>query len=56
MLHPWTAHVSYHEDRTTTMSKIHATLHTVSDDSLTLVQTFDGVKLLALQSRVELAP
>jgi hypothetical protein len=55
-LHPWTAHVSYHEDRTTTMSKVQATLHTTSDDSLTLVQGFDGIKLLALQSRVELAP
>jgi hypothetical protein len=55
-LHPWTAHVSYHEVRTTTMSKVQATLHTVSDDSLTLVQTFDGVKVLALRSRVEPAP
>jgi hypothetical protein len=56
VLHPWTARVSYHEDRTTTMSKVQATVHTVSDDSLTLVLTIDGVKLLALQSRVELAP
>jgi hypothetical protein len=48
--------VSYHEVRTTTMSKVQATVHTVSDDSLTLVQTIDGVKLLALKSRVELAP
>ena len=55
-LHPWTAHVSYHEVRTTTMSKVEVTLHTVSDDSLTLVQTFDGVKLLSLRSQVELAP
>jgi hypothetical protein len=51
-LHPWTAQVSYHEDRITTMSKINATSHTRSDDELTLVQTFDGVKLVYLQSRV----
>jgi hypothetical protein len=52
-LHPWTAHVSYHEARITTMSKAGTTLHTVSDDRLTLVQTFDGVKLLYLESKVE---
>ena len=52
-LHPWTVHVSYHEDRTTTMSKAGTTIHTVSDDRLTLVQTFDGVKLLYLESRVD---
>jgi hypothetical protein len=52
-LHPWTVQVSYHEDRTTTMSKAGTTLHTVSDDRLTLVQTFDGLKLLDLESRVE---
>jgi hypothetical protein len=55
-LHPWTVHVSYHEDRTTTMSKAGTTIHTVSDDRLTLVQTFDGVKLLYLESKVEPAP
>ena len=55
-LHPWTAHVRYHEDRVTTMTKVNATLHTRGDDSLTLVQTFGGVKLLALESRVSLAP
>jgi hypothetical protein len=54
-LHPWTARVSYHEDRITTMSKIHATAHTRSDDALTLVQTFGGVKLVYLQSRVAIA-
>jgi hypothetical protein len=52
-LHPWTVQVSYHEDRTTTMSKAGTTIHTVSDDRLTLVQTFDGVKLLYLESRVD---
>jgi hypothetical protein len=55
-LHPWTAQVSYHEDRVTTMTKVDATVHTRSDDSLTLVQTLGGVKLRHLESRVELAP
>jgi hypothetical protein len=55
-LHPWTAHFSYHEDRVTTMSKAGTTLHTVGDDRLTLVQTFGGVKLLSLESKVEPAP
>jgi hypothetical protein len=35
------------------LSKAGTTLHTVSDDRLTLVQTLDGVKLLYLESRVE---
>jgi hypothetical protein len=52
-LHPWTVHVSYHEERTTTMTKAGTTIHTVSDDRLTLVQTFNGVKLLNLESKVE---
>jgi hypothetical protein len=55
-LHPWTVQVTYHEDRTTTMSKAGTTLHTVSDDRLTLVQSFHGVKLLYLESKVEPAP
>ena len=55
-LHPWTAQVRYHEDRITTMSKVNATLHTRSDDSLTLVQTLRGIQLFALDSKVELAP
>jgi hypothetical protein len=54
-LHPWSAQVSYHEDRITTMSKINATSHTRSEDALTLVQTLDGIKLVYLQSRVEIA-
>src|SRR5882672_5274479 len=47
-LHPWTAHVSYKEDRVTTMSRVNVTLHTQSEDQLTLVQTFRGVRLLEL--------
>jgi hypothetical protein len=55
-LNPWTAHVSYNEDRVTTMTKVNATLHTRSEDSLTLVQTLGGVKLLQLESSVARAP
>jgi hypothetical protein len=51
-LHPWTARVSYNEDRITTMSKVHATLHTRSEDSLTLVQTIGGLRLFQLRSHV----
>lgn len=54
--HPWTARVSYHEDRVTMMTKVNATVHTRSEDSLTLVQTLDGIKLISLDSRVSLAP
>ena len=50
-LHPWTARVTYKEDRTTTMSKLNASLHTQSEDELTLVQTLHGVKLRALKTR-----
>lgn len=50
-LHPWTAQVSYQEDRVTTMSRINVRLHTHSEDELTLVQTFQGVKLRALKTR-----
>jgi hypothetical protein len=55
-LHPWTAQARYHEDRVTTMSKIHATSHTRSDDALTLVQTFGGIKLAYVKSSIAIAP
>jgi len=55
-LHPWTAQARYHEDRITTMTKVHVVVHTRSEDSLTLVQTLDGIKLLTLDSRVSVAP
>lgn len=55
-LHPWMVHVSYHEKRTSTLTKVGATLRKISDDRLTLVQTFDGVKLLRIESTVEAAP
>lgn len=55
-LHPWTAQVSYKEDRITTMSRVKATLHTQGEDKLTLVQTLRGVRLLKLESRTWLVP
>jgi hypothetical protein len=54
-LHPWTAQVSYREDRITTMTRVNVTLHTEGEDQLTLVQTLRGMKLLRLQSRTWLA-
>ena len=54
-LHPWTAHVSYHETRTTRMTRINVTLNTVGDDKWILVNTFDGVKALRLESESRLA-
>lgn len=55
-LHPWTARVLYNEERTTTMSRVNATINTESDDRLTLVQTFQGVKLLKLEASSSLVP
>ena len=49
-LHPWTAQVSYHETRTTRLTRINVTLNTQGDDQWTLVQTFAGVKARRLVS------
>jgi len=54
-LHPWTAQVSYEEDRITTFSLTNQSVHTQGEDKLTLVQTLGGVKLLHLESRSWLA-
>ncbi len=54
-LHPWTAQVSYREDRITTMSRVNVTLHTRGEDQLTLVQTLGGVRLAHLKSHTWLA-
>ncbi len=50
-LKPWTATVSYHERRTTRMSRINFTLRTEADDRWVLVNTLGGVKVLRLESR-----
>ena len=54
-LHPWTAEVSYFEERTTRMSRVNVTLKTESDDQWTLVNTFGGVKVMRLTSKTRLA-
>jgi hypothetical protein len=54
-LHPWTSKVFYLEDRTLTIGAARTTVRTVSEDTLTLVQTFSGVKLLKLTAEVSLA-
>jgi hypothetical protein len=54
-LHPWTAHVTYHEIRTTTMTLANITLNTVGDDKWTLVYTLGGLKVLRLESESGLA-
>ena len=51
-LHPWTSQVSYLENRTFSIHGTDVTLRTVSDDEMTLVHTFWGVKLLKLKSEV----
>jgi hypothetical protein len=51
-LHPWTSDVSYLENRTLTIPAANVTLRTVSNDEITLVHTFSGVKLRKLKSEV----
>ena len=48
-LHPWTSEISYTEDRAFTIRGANLTLNITSDDTITLVQTFSGVKLLKVQ-------
>jgi hypothetical protein len=56
-LRPWIARVSYHERRTSTVTRgVPATIHTVSDDRWELVLTFSGIKARRLESRSTLAP
>jgi hypothetical protein len=50
--HPWTSEVSYHENRSFTVKGTDLTLRTVSNDEITLVHTFSGVKLRKLKSDV----
>jgi hypothetical protein len=48
-LHPWTSEVSYTEDRILTVGTT-IRISTTSDDVITLVQTFSGVKLRKLKA------
>jgi hypothetical protein len=54
-LHPWTAQVSYHETRSTRLTRVNVTLNTVSDDTWILVNTLAGVRVLRLESESRLA-
>jgi len=51
-LHPWTGEISYLENRSFSILGTNVTLRTVSDDEITLVHTFSGVKLRKLKSEV----
>ena len=54
-LHPWTSTVFYLEVRQLTVRGANVSLRTVSEDTLTLVQTLSGVKLRKLAADVSLA-
>jgi len=49
---PWTGEVSYSEHRTLSFMGANVSLRTVSEDEITLVQTFSGVKLRKVKSEV----
>ena len=51
-LHPWTSEVSYLENRTFSVPGANISMSTVSEDQITLVHTFSGVKLRKLKSDV----
>jgi hypothetical protein len=51
-LHPWTSEISYLENRSLSIRGTNVTLRTASNDEITLVHTFSGVKLLKLKSEV----
>ena len=51
-LHPWTSEISYLENRSLSIPAANVTLRTVSEDEITLVHTFSGVKLLKIKSEV----
>jgi hypothetical protein len=49
---PWTGEVSYSEHRTLSIPAANVSLQTVSEDEITLIQTFSGVKLRKIKSQV----
>ena len=55
-LHPWTADVSYVEERTVSMSAIRMNITTTGQDRITLVKTLtDGVKIKSLHAKTRAA-
>ena len=55
VMHPWTSRVTYTEDQDITIRGANVTLKTTSDDKITLVQTFGGVKVLKIDAEMWLA-
>jgi hypothetical protein len=53
--HPWTSQVTYTDDQDITIRGANVTLKTTSDNKITLVQSFGGVKLLKLDAELWLA-
>jgi hypothetical protein len=53
--HPWTSEISFTEDRTLMIRGANVRLNTTSDNTMTLVQTFSGVKLRKLTGESWLA-
>ncbi|HEU5134491.1 MAG TPA: hypothetical protein VFU13_05045 [Steroidobacteraceae bacterium] len=51
-LHPWTSEVSYLENRSLSIRGAGVTIRTVSEDEITLVHTFSGVKLRKIKSEI----
>jgi hypothetical protein len=53
--HPWTSEVTYTEERTMSLRGVNISIHTTSQDTITLVQTLSGVKLLHLDAEAWVA-
>lgn len=54
-MHPWTSTVRYTEDRSFTIQGANMSIRTISEDTITLVKTFSGVKLRKLSAEVSMA-
>jgi hypothetical protein len=55
-LHPWTAEVSYTEQRSVSMAAVQMQVNTTGEDSLTLVKTLSGgVKIKRLHAKTRMA-
>lgn len=55
-LHPWTAEVSYTEQRSVSMAAVRMQVNTVGEDRVTLVKTLTGgIKIKALHAKTRMA-
>lgn len=55
-LHPWTAEVSYTEQRSVSMAAVRMQVNTVGEDNVTLVKTLTGgIKIKALHAKTRMA-